>query len=50
MKTVSEKPEYQESIKTAYAQEPFYASTEEGLGLMQEAKDVIWSFEDQMAG
>lgn len=50
VKTVSEKPEYQESIKTAYAQEPFYASTEEGLGLMQEAKDVIWSFEDQMAG
>lgn len=41
---------YQEDIMTAYAQDPFYASPEEGLELMQETKDQIWSFEADMAG
>ncbi len=46
----SQNPAYQESIMTAYAQEPFYASPEDGLALMEASKEIIWSFEEQMAG
>ncbi len=46
----SQNPDYQAGIMTAYAQEPFYASPEEGLALMQETKDKIWGFEADMAG
>lgn len=46
----SQDPAYQESIMTAYAQEPFYASPEDGLALMEESKEIIWTFEEEMAG
>lgn len=48
-KTV-ENPEYQEDIMTAYCQEPFYASPEEGMKLLNESKEYINTFKDAMAG
>ena len=45
-----ENPDYQNDIMTAYSQDPFYASTEEGLELMQETKDYIWTFQEKMGG
>ena len=46
----SQNADYQAAIMTAYAQEPFYASPKDGLALMQDAKDKIWSFKADMAG
>lgn len=43
-KTVSETPEYAESIMTAYCQEPFYADAAEGMQYMDDFKAVVDSF------
>ena len=48
IESAEQNPEYQESIMTAYAQDPFYASPEEGKALMEETKEKIWEYQEQM--
>lgn len=49
-KTVSETPEYAESIMTAYCQEPFYADATEGYEYMDAFKGVVDSFVADLMG
>lgn len=48
VKTATEDASYQNDIMTAYGQSPFYADPEEGLALMQETKDYIWTYEGKI--
>ncbi|MEG0764984.1 MAG: tripartite tricarboxylate transporter substrate binding protein [Pseudoflavonifractor sp.] len=43
-------PDYQADIMKAYRQDPFYASTADGLEMMKATKDQIWTFKDKMGG
>lgn len=41
--------DYVADIKLAYAQDPFYAAPADGLKMMQDAKNKIWTFKELLA-